>query len=92
MLSNITSKTILSQSGGNTDSAPIAFGTFNLDTLFIFNSNIATGGVLYCFAFYIRSFYRIWIGVNNLYKISRSNLGATGYNSYICTKSINNIK
>ena len=44
MLSNISSKTLLAQSGGNTDSAPIAFSTFSFDNLFSFNSNIAAGG------------------------------------------------
>ncbi len=44
MLSNISSKTLLAQSGGDTDSAPIAFSTFSFDNLFLFSSNIATGG------------------------------------------------
>lgn len=44
MLSNITSKTILSQSNGNTDSAPISFSTFSFDNLFIFSPNLAVGG------------------------------------------------
>ena len=44
MLSNITSKTLLSQSGGTTDSAPISFATFSFDNIFAFTTNIASGG------------------------------------------------
>jgi len=44
MLSNITSKTLLAQSGGNTDSAPISFSTFSFDNIFSFSTNVATGG------------------------------------------------
>jgi hypothetical protein len=44
MLSNITSKTLLAQSGGTTDSAPISFATFSFDNIFVFSTNIAPGG------------------------------------------------
>ena len=44
MISNITSKTLLAQSGGNTDSAPISFSTFSFDNIFSFSTNVVTGG------------------------------------------------